>query len=221
MKRTENIQKDAFRKGCRSYRLAPVALAISAAFILAGCEQTDETVLMYQNADARSAVNPSMSDHCPTAYNKSLKKEENTTQYNRKEDCSAEFREAQGTPVPAQAVSAEQSIQTSSSWMPLMTGYMIGRMMSGGVGFAQKPTFPYRSPASPANGQFMDTTGKSYRSSVSNRTMTVPKIALSPKSETTNTITRGGFGERVANQNSMQRSSIRTGSSFSSRSMGG
>ena len=222
MKRTENIQKDAFRKGWRSYRLAPVALAISAAFILAGCEQTDETVSMYQNADDCSAANPSMSAQCTTAYNNALKEAENTApKYASKEDCVAEFGEAQCTPVPAQAGTAAQPTQTSSSWMPLMAGYMMGRMMSGGAGFAQQPLFSSRSPASPANGQFVDASGKSYGAATSGRTVTVPKTALAPKPATTNTITRGGFGESVAKQTSMQRSSASTGSSSSSRSMGG
>lgn len=222
MKRTENIQKDAFRKGWRSYRLAPVALAISATFILAGCEQTDETVSMYQNADDCSAANPSMSAQCTTAYNNALKEAEKTApKYASKEDCVAEFGEAQCTPVPAQAGTAAQPTQTSSSWMPLMAGYMMGRMMSGGAGFAQQPLFSSRSPASPANGQFVDASGKSYGAATSGRTVTVPKTALAPKPATTNTITRGGFGESVAKQTSMQRSSASTGSSSSSRSMGG
>lgn len=46
--------------------------------------------------------------------------------------------------------------------------------------------------------------------------MTVPKTALAPKPATTSTVTRGGFGESVAKQTSMQRSSA-TGTS---RSMG-
>lgn len=222
MKRKENIQKDAFRKGWRTYRLAPVALAISAAFILAGCEQTDETVSMYQNADDCSVANPSMSAQCTTAYNNALKEAEKTApKYASKEDCVAEFGEAQCTPVPAQAGTAAQPTQTSSSWMPLMAGYMMGRMMGGGAGFAQQPLFSSRSPASPANGQFVDASGKSYGAATSGRTVTVPKTALAPKPATTNTITRGGFGESVAKQTTMQRSSASTGSSSSSRSMGG
>ncbi|MBG6246471.1 hypothetical protein CS369_20175 [Candidatus Symbiopectobacterium sp. 'North America'] len=222
MKRTENIQKDAFRKGWRSYRLAPIALAIGTAFILAGCEQTDETVSMYKNADDCSAANPSMSAQCTTAYNNALKEAEKTApKYASKEDCVAEFGEAQCTPVPAQAGTAAQPTQTSSSWMPLMAGYMMGRMMSGGAGFAQQPLFSSRSPASPANGQFVDASGKSYGAATSGRTVTVPKTALAPKPATTNTITRGGFGESVAKQTSMQRSSASIGSSSSSRSMGG
>lgn len=44
MKRTKNINQETFRKSWRSYRVAPVALAISAVFMLAGCEKSDETV---------------------------------------------------------------------------------------------------------------------------------------------------------------------------------
>ncbi|MGK2946268.1 MAG: DUF1190 family protein [Candidatus Malihini olakiniferum] len=220
MKRTENIQQDAFRKGWRSYRLAPVALAISAAFILAGCEQTDETVSMYQNADDCSAANPSMSVQCAKAYNNALKEAEKTApKYASKEDCVAEFGETQCIPVPDQAGIAAQLTQTSSSWMPLMAGYMMGRMMSGGTG-AQQPLFSSHAPVSPIKGQFVDASGKSYGSSASGRTVTVPKTALAPKPATTNTITRCGFGESVAKQTSIQRSSASTGSSSFSRSMG-
>lgn len=102
-----------------------------------------------------------------------------------------------------------------------MAGYVMGRMMSVGPGFAQQPLFSSRSPASPANGQFVDDSGKSYGAATSGRTVTVPKTALAPKPVTTNTITRGGFGESVAKQTSMQRSSASTGSSSSFRSMGG
>ncbi len=50
--------------------------------------------------------------------------------------------------------------------------------------------------------------------------MNVPKTALAPKPTTTSTITRGGFGETVAKQNAMQRSSA-SASGTSSRSLGG
>jgi uncharacterized protein YgiB involved in biofilm formation len=50
--------------------------------------------------------------------------------------------------------------------------------------------------------------------------MNVPKTAMAPKPATTTTVTRGGFGESVAKQNTMQRSSASTTRS-PSRSMGG
>ncbi|HHQ6560260.1 TPA: DUF1190 family protein [Serratia fonticola] len=219
MKRTKNINKDTFRKSWRSYRVAPVALAISAVFILAGCEQADETVSLYKNADDCSTSNPSMSEQCTTAYNNALKEAEKTApKYATREDCVAEFGEAQCTQAPAQAGMAAESQSSGSMWMPLMAGYMMGRMMGGG-GYAQQPLFSSKNAASPANGKFVDASGKSYGpATAGGRSMTVPKTAMAPKPAVTNTVTRGGFGESVAKQTSMQRSSA---TSSSSRSMGG
>lgn len=218
MKRTKNINKDTFRKSWRSYRVAPVALAISAVFMLAGCEQADETVSLYKNADDCSTSNPSMSEQCTTAYNNALKEAEKTApKYATREDCVAEFGEAQCTQAPAQAGMAAESQSSGSMWMPLMAGYMMGRMMGGG-GYAQQPLFSSKNAASPANGKFVDASGKSYGpATAGGRSMTVPKSAMAPKPAVTNTVTRGGFGESVAKQTSMQRSSATS----SSRSMGG
>ncbi|AVJ19362.1 DUF1190 family protein [Serratia rhizosphaerae] len=220
MKRTKNINQETFRKSWRSYRMAPVALAVSAVFMLAGCEKSDETVSLYQNADDCSRANPSMSEQCTTAYNNALKEAEKTApKYASREDCVAEFGEAQCTQAPAQAGMAAESQSSGSFWMPLMAGYMMGRLMGGGSGFAQQPLFSSKNPASPANGKFVDATGKSYGpATAGGRTMTVPKTAMAPKPAVTNTITRGGFGETVAKQTSMQRSAA---SGTSSRSMGG
>ncbi|PVZ85115.1 hypothetical protein C9426_20690 [Serratia sp. S1B] len=226
MKRTKNINQETFRKSWRSYRVAPVALAISAVFMLAGCEQADETVSLYQNADDCSRANPSMSEQCTTAYNNALKEAEKTApKYANREDCVAEFGESQCTQAPAQAGMAAQSQQSGGSfWMPLMAGYMMGRMMGGG--YAQQPLFTSKNAASPANGKFVDASGKNYGpATAGGRTMTVPKTAMAPKPAVTNTITRGGFGETVAKQTSMQRSSASSSShgstSSGSRSMGG
>jgi uncharacterized protein YgiB involved in biofilm formation len=223
MKRTKNINKDIFRKSWRSYPVTPVALAISAVFILGGCEQTDDTVSLYQNADDCSRTNPSMSEQCTTAYNNALKEAEKTApKYASREDCVAEFGETQCTqtsaPASASASASAQSQSSGSFWMPLMAGYMMSRMMSGS-NFAQQPLFTSKNGASPANGKFVDASGKSYGpATAGGRTMTVPKTAMAPKPAMTNTVTRGGFGETVAKQSSMQRSSSATSSS---RSMGG
>ncbi|WP_279025657.1 DUF1190 family protein [Gibbsiella quercinecans] len=218
MKRTKNINRETFRKSWRNYRMAPVALAVSAVFMLAGCEKADETVSLYQNADDCSRSNPSMSEQCTTAYNNALKEAEKTApKYATREDCVAEFGEAQCTQAPAQAGMAAESQSSGSFWMPLMAGYMMGRMM-GGAGFAQQPLFTSKNPASPTNGKFVDATGKNYGpATAGGRTMTVPKTAMAPKPAVTNTITRGGFGESVAKQATMQRSSATS----SSRTMGG
>ncbi|MDX7990516.1 DUF1190 family protein [Xenorhabdus sp. psl] len=224
MKRTKEINRDSFRKTWRSYRLAPVALAVSAVFMLSACEQNDETVSLYTNADECSQANPSQSEQCTTAYNNALKEAEKTApKYASREECVAEFGEQQCTQAPAQAGVGEPQAQQNSSgsfWMPLMAGYMMGRLM-GGSSAPSQPLFTSKSAGSPANGKFVDATGKGYGpATAGGRSMTVPKTAMAPKPATTSTITRGGFGESVAKQSTMQRSSA-SSSSSSSRSMGG
>lgn len=218
MKRTKSINQEIFRKSWRSYPVAPLALAISTVFMLTGCEKSDETVAMYQNADDCSRSNPSMREQYTTTYHKALKEAEKTApKYATREDCVAEFGDAQCTQAPAQAGMAAGSESSGSVWMPLMAGYMMGRMM-GGAGIAQQPLFTSQNTASPANGKFVDATGKSYGAvTAGGRTTTVPKTAMAPKPAVTHTITRGGFGETVAKHNSMQRRSATSGF----RSMGG
>lgn len=220
MKRTKQINHASFRKSWSARHLTPVALAVSAVFMLAACEQADETVSMYQNADDCSAANPGKSAQCTTAFN-SAKEEavKNRTEICDREDCVAEFGEGQCQQAPAQAGVGTTNAESQSSgsfWMPLMAGYMMGRMMGGGMG-QQQPLFSSKNPASPANGKFVDASGKSFGAATSGRTMTVPKTALAPKPATTSTVTRGGFGESVAKQATMQRSSATS----TNRSMGG
>lgn len=223
MKRTKNINHAMFRKSWGARHLTPVALAVTAVFMLAGCEQNDETVKMYQNADDCSSANPGKSAECKTTYDNALKEAARTApKYASREDCVAEFGEGQCQQAPAQAgVATENQAQAQQSggsfWMPLMAGYMMGRLMGGGAGYAQQPLFSSKNPASPAYGQYTDASGKSYGAAQPGRSATVSKTAMALKPATTSTVTRGGFGESVAKQTSMQRSASGT----STRSMGG
>lgn len=76
MKRTKSIRHASFRKNWSARHLTPVALAVATVFMLAGCEKSDETVSLYQNADDCSAANPGKSAECTTAYNNALKEAE-------------------------------------------------------------------------------------------------------------------------------------------------
>ncbi|SQI42871.1 Protein of uncharacterised function (DUF1190) [Leminorella richardii] len=220
MKRTKHINRDSFRKASPIYRVAPVALAVSAVFMLSGCEQADESVSLFKNAEECQQVNPSMAEQCTTAYNAAQAEAVKTApKYASRADCVAEFGESQCVETPAQAgMSSSQS--SHSTWMPLMAGYMMGRMMSGS--YAQSPLFTSNSPNSPARGKFVDASGKSFGNATTGRTMKVDKSALAPKPATTTTVTRGGFGESVAKQNAAARSSASSSSrSGGSRSYGG
>ncbi len=215
MKRTKQINHASFRKSWSARHLTPVALAVTAVFMLAGCEQSDETVSLYQNADDCSSANPGKSEQCTTAFNNAKQEAEKTApKYATREDCVAEFGEGQCQQAPAQAgvgTSNAESQQSGSFWMPLMAGYMMGRMMGGGFGGQQQPLFTSRAPNSPANGKFVDASGKSFGSATPGRTMNVPKTAMAPKPATTSTVTRGGFGDSVAKQATAQRSSATSG----------
>ncbi|WP_181994173.1 DUF1190 family protein [Arsenophonus endosymbiont of Bemisia tabaci] len=240
MKRTKNINQGAFRKSCRVYHLAPVALAISTVFMLSACEQSDETVSLYTNAEDFSQKKPAQSEQCSLAYKNVLQEAAKTApKYATREDCVAEFGEEKCTQAPTQTTTTTQTAsqaqaglatenqasgQSGSFWMPLMAGYMMGRLMGGGGTAAPtpaaQPLFSSSNPASSANGKFVDASGKNYGPAVAGgRTMAVPPSALAPKTATTTTITRGGFGESVAKQQTrMQRQSAKTPSQ---RSMGG
>ncbi|EOV9616419.1 DUF1190 family protein [Cronobacter dublinensis] len=218
MKRTKQINRAMFRKSWNARHLTQVAFAVTAAFMLAGCEKSDETVQLYQNADDCAAANPGKSAECTTSYNNALKEAERTApKYATREDCVAEFGEDQCQQVN-NTNNNQAAQQTGSMWMPLMAGYMMGRLMGGGgMGFAQQPLFSSRNPASPAYGKYTDASGRNYGAAQPGRTVTVPKSAMAPKPATTSTITRGGFGDSVAKQATMQRSAAGS----SSRSMGG
>lgn len=243
IKRTKNINQGAFRKSWRVYRLAPVALAISTVFMLSACEQSDETVSLYTNAEDCTQKNPAQSEQCSLAYKNALQEAAKTApKYATREDCVAEFGEEKCTQASTQnatqttattqtasqaqaglATENQASVQSGSFWMPLMAGYMMGRLMGGGTAApapAAQPLFSSSNPASPANRKFVDASGKNYGPAVAGgRTMAVPPSALAPKPATTTTITRGGFGESVAKQQTrMQRQSATTPSQ---RSMGG
>ncbi len=235
IKRTKNIKKDSFRKNWRIYRLKPITLAIGTAFMFSGCEQNDETVSLYTNAEDCIKKNPSQSEQCSLAYKNALQNAVKTSpKYETREDCISEFGKEKciqtSNKVEDQTQSGlvtenQISGQSGSFWMPLMTGYMMGRIIGGGNGIpisspATQPLFTSSNPASPSNGKFVDITGKNYGPAVAGgRTITVPSSSLFYKPTTTTTITRGGFGGSISKQEAHMKSKNIISSSYSS--MGG
>lgn len=234
IKRTKNINQNVFRKSWRVYRLAPIALAISSVFMLSACEQSDETVSLYTNAEDCAQKNPAQSEQCSLAYKNALQEAAKTApKYATREDCVAEFGEQKCTQAPIAATQTQAGLatenqaseQSGSFWMPLMAGYMMGHLMGGGsvapaVAPTSQPLFSSNNAASPANGKFVDASGKNYGPAVAGgRTITVPPSALAPKPVMTTTITRGGFGKSVAKQQA--RIQRQRATSPSQRSMGG
>ncbi|XPE67500.1 DUF1190 family protein [Shigella flexneri] len=190
----------SFLKNWSARHLTPVALAVATVFMLAGCEKSDETVSLHQNADHCSAANPGKSAECTTAYNNCAERSRrHPPKYATREDCVAEFGEGQCQQAHQPRLAWHQKTRRRPSnpagvcGCPLMAGYMMGRLMGGGAGFAQQPLFSSKNPASPAYGKYTDATGKNYGAAQPGRTMTVPKTAMAPKPATTTTVTRGGL----------------------------
>ncbi len=154
MKRTKSIRHASFRKNWSARHLTPVALAVATVFMWLGCEKSDETVSLYQNADDCSAANPWQKRRMYHRVQQCAERSRtHALKYATREDCVAEFGEGQCQQAPAQAGMAPenqaQAQQSSGSfWMLLMAGYMMGRLMGGGAGFAaaavllEKPSQP-------------------------------------------------------------------------------
>lgn len=214
MKRTKQINHVFFHKHWRTYPMAPVALIVGAFFILAGCEKRDENVSSYMNSDDCTPANFSLSEQCSTLYNSAQQESIKTVpKYASRAACIAEFGENQCTHVPAQIGMSAESQHNNSMWMPLIAGYMMGRMMEGG--YAQQPLFTSNPSNNPVRGRFVDVNDRGY-GATGGLSIKIPKTVLPPKPATTQTITRGGFGDTGVKQRAM-----RSNSATPHRIMGG
>jgi uncharacterized protein YgiB involved in biofilm formation len=233
VKRTQDINHGTYRKKNPVFYLAPVALAVGAVFMLYGRSNADEVeATIYRNAQECIAANPTLVQACNASYESSLVEAQNTApKYATKADCEAEFgvgacevsqANAAENGNPAQATQSEA--RQGSMWMPLMMGYMMGRMSGGAYG--QSPMFSSSAARSPAYNKFVDATGRTFGSTAGNRSMKVDRSAFAPKPATTQTITRGGFGQsvtRMNNASAAKATSTRSSSSSSApaRTFGG
>lgn len=105
--------------------------------------------------------------------------------YANREACEADFGAEQCEQAPEQAQGG------GSIFMPLMMGYMMGSMMSGRAGAAAQPL--YRSADDPKNFRTADNRSVG---AATGRT-TVPRAAAAAPTAKSETVARGGFGERA------------------------
>lgn len=167
MKRTKSIHHASFRKSWSARHLTPVAPAVTAVFMLAGCEKSDETVSLYQNADDCSAANPGKSAECTTAFNNALKEAERTApKYATREDCIAEFGEGQCQQAPAQAGMAPTGEGRSGAeskqrqLLDAADGGLHDGPTDGRRNGRSATAVQLENPASPAYGKYTDASGK-------------------------------------------------------------
>lgn len=235
LKRTRSINKFTFRK---NFKLKPIALSLFVAFGVVACGGSEDTEQLTIYADVQDCIsnNPNMVAECNAVYESAIKEAiETAPKYASIEECTADFGAENCQSVEAAAAAgtsvanAEQSMQQASSgsfFMPLLAGFMMGKLMGGmgGNNMAHKPVYsPKDANGRPTN--FYDSSGKSYGAAQSGRTVTVPKSDI--KSKPAGTMQRGGFGKMAAQQRiaasqkqSTQRSAT-SGSSSRSTSYGG
>ncbi|GAA5097093.1 DUF1190 domain-containing protein [Wohlfahrtiimonas larvae] len=207
LKRTRSINKFTFRK---NFKIKPIALSLLVAFGVVACGGNDDTEQLTIYADAQDCIsnNPNMIAECTSVYESAVKEAiETAPKYATLEECTADFgaENCQSVQQTGNAVTdAGQAVQQQASsggfFMPLLAGYMMGKMMSGmsGNNVASKPVYsPKDATGRPTN--FYDSSGKSYGAAqAGGRTVSVPKSDI--KSKPAGTVQRGGFGKMVSQQ---------------------
>lgn len=224
-KRTSQVNLDGFRKQKKSFRLKPLAAIVASALILAACgdntkEQMEE-VSMYRNVEECVRYNPDAKSLCETTFAQATQEAIDTApRFATREDCVAEFGEAgcQVAPVNQENATAQQS--SGSMWMPLMAGFLFGRMMGGGFN-AHKPLYSPQN--GPNKGSMFDSSGKNFGSAAPGTKFKVNPTDMKP-GQPGQTMRRGGFGQMVSKQSMAAQSKSATGSQNNNtqrRSMGG
>ncbi|MGP1930226.1 MAG: DUF1190 domain-containing protein [Arsenophonus sp. ET-YP4-MAG3] len=225
IKRTKNINQNAFRKMWRTYRFSPIALAISSVFILSACEQSDKEVSLYTNTEDCSNKNLPQNEQCLFAYKDKLQETIKTSsKYVTDKDCIVESSKEKCTKtLPQNEIQNQVNEHNSSFLIPLMAGYVM-RNIIGNDKFMKVPTtqplLNSNNSHNLANEKFLNIRNKNYKQIANKSSITtIPSSEFSHKTETTNTISRGGFGESVNKKliNVQRKNTILS----SKRSMGG
>ncbi len=183
-------------KRSRSLRLV---LMGSAALALSACDDQKDAQVFETVGQCMDLGHTQQ--ECDTAINQARQAQLDTApRYATKADCEAEFGKCEEGPKVADKVDApkdpnapQQSYAHSEGggfFMPLITGYMMGRLLGGGMyGFAPMPL--YRPMG--ASGYW---TGGGTRVATSPGNIVVAQSTLN-EARTTSTLSRGGFGARA------------------------
>lgn len=192
MKRSRTINLASMRKKVLMAAPAkPLALAI-AAVTLAACS-SKEPARVFQNVEECVQAAAGSKQECQQAYDDAIAAaRESGPKYASLNDCQSEFGSNQCT---------KHSGSNGQSWfIPLMAGYMIGDIV-GNIGgynrYQSAPLYTSYSHRSPFFGQWSTVDGNTY-GSVRDKQIRVNKQAFEPKPAVKKTISRGGFGSKVA-----------------------
>lgn len=185
-------------KRSQSIRLVQMG---AVALTLAACEERVEVGVFETIGQCIAAGNPAA--QCETALQAAQEQHQQVApRYATQQDCEAEFGASQCTPAPAAGAPAEEGAAPQvaqagfgGGFMPLMAGYMMGRMMSGGGAMTQ-PLYRPAATAAGAGGAFHTAAGAPVARGAG--FATVPRSVAQAPAARSGTIARGGFGARAA-----------------------
>lgn len=187
--------------------MGSVTLALSA------CGDSQEEAGVFSSIDECIATGKYTEDYCKKGFDQAREQHEKVApRYNTKADCESDFGSSQ-----CQAASHNGT----SVFLPLMAGFLVGRMLSGGQNSFSQPLYrpntyppgqpypPQQQQTSSGGGYGGNYSGGSYRTAnnveVAQRTGVTKvgsSITSSPPSVRTTTISRGGFGASAASSSS-------------------
>ncbi len=165
----------------RSKTIALVTMGVSA-LALNACSEAQTEALVYTTLEECMADGDLSKEACEKAYKKAeTQHAEVAPKYQNKAECEADF----GT--EACETSPYRTSNNTSVWMPLMMGYMMGRVLApGGV----HPQPLYRSKDDPKSFR----TGDNKKVAAKTGKVQVPKSTTKAPSRKLYTTARGGFG---------------------------
>jgi len=173
-------------KRSKSLKIALMGVSVLA---MTACDQPNEVAAIFEDVDQCAQHEGMDRDQCRADFQVAEEEHIRTApKYTSIADCQADFGAEQCQQAPMQTSSG------GSVFMPLMMGYMMGSMMSGG-GRSNVATQPlYRSKDDPKSFRTADNQKVSSKTGV----QTVAKNVTQRPSTKTSTVRRGGFGTTAA-----------------------
>lgn len=165
----------------RSKTIALATMGVSA-LALTACSEAQTEALVYTTVEECLAAGDLTKSQCEAAYRTAESQHaEVAPKYANKADCETDFGAGACETAPY------RTTNNSSVWMPLMMGYMMGRMMSPGAVHTQPL---YRAKDDPKSFR----TGDNRKVAARTGAVQVPKSTTRAPSRKLYTTARGGFG---------------------------
>lgn len=191
----DRMRKSASAPGAYAMWGRPLAVGIATAGLVA-CGNDTQEAIVYQTVEDCNRDNPGLTFECEAAYKKALREAANSgPKYKSESACAAEFGPHNCVPYSRYA-----SDNSGSNWfIPAMAGFLFSQYITSNnsYGYYSSPLYTSYSSRSPFYGHWTTVDGYDY-GRVRYGRMKVNKDAFQPKPAVRKTISRGGFGSKVA-----------------------